>query len=56
VFVAAFAAIFGLYSIGGSWFGPVKVEAEISQNPRSLPLFVWRRLYRLASTRFKLES
>ena len=41
VFAAVFAAIFVLYSIGRSWFGPVKVEAEISQTPRS------RRLYAL---------
>jgi NitT/TauT family transport system permease protein len=47
VFVAVFAAIFGLYSIGRSWFGPVKVEAEISQNPRSLPLYALYSLVRI---------
>jgi NitT/TauT family transport system permease protein len=47
VFVAVFAAIFGLYSIGRSWFGPVKVAAEISQNPRSLPLYALYSLVRI---------
>ncbi len=47
VFVAVFAAIFGLYSIGRSWFGPVKVESEISQNPRSLPLYALYSLVRI---------
>ncbi len=47
VFAAVFAAIFGLYSIGRSWFGPVKVEAEISQNPRSLPLYALYSLVRI---------
>ena len=36
VFVTVFGAVFGLYSIGRSWLGPVRVEAEISQDPRSL--------------------
>jgi NitT/TauT family transport system permease protein len=47
VFVAVFTAVFGLYSIGRSWFGPVKVEAEISQNPRSLPLYALYSLVRI---------
>jgi NitT/TauT family transport system permease protein len=47
VFAAVFAAIFGLYSIGRSWLGPVKVEAEISQNPRSLPLYALYSLVRI---------
>jgi len=47
VFVAVFAAIFGLYSIGRSWLGPVKVEAEISQNPRSLPVYALYSLVRI---------
>ena len=47
VFVAVFAAVFGLYSIGRSWFGPVKVESEISQNPRSLPLYALYSLVRI---------
>ena len=36
VFIAVFGVIFGLYSIGRSWLGPVRVESEISQDPRSL--------------------
>jgi len=42
-----FAIIFGVYSIGRSWLGPVKVEAEISQNPRSLPLYAMYSLFRI---------
>jgi NitT/TauT family transport system permease protein len=47
VFIAVFAVIFGVYSIGRSWLGPVKVEAEISQNPRSLPLYALYSLVRI---------
>jgi NitT/TauT family transport system permease protein len=47
VFVAVFAVIFGVYSIGRSWLGPVRVESEISQNPRSLPLYAMYSLVRI---------
>ena len=47
VFVSVFAVIFGVYSIGRSWLGPVKVEAEISQNPASLPLYAIYSLVRI---------
>jgi NitT/TauT family transport system permease protein len=47
LFVAVFAAIFGLYSIGRSWLGPVRVAAEISQNPRSLPAYAMYSLVRI---------
>jgi NitT/TauT family transport system permease protein len=47
VFAAVFAAIFGLFSIGRSWFGPVRVAAAISQNPRSLPLYALYSLVRI---------
>ena len=47
VFVAVFAVIFGVYSIGRSWLGPVKVEAEISQDPKSLPLYATYSLVRI---------
>jgi NitT/TauT family transport system permease protein len=47
VFIAVFAVIFGVYSIGRSWLGPVKVESEISQNPRSLPLYALYSLVRI---------
>ncbi len=47
VFASVFAVIFGLYSIGRSWLGPVKVAAEISQDPRSLPLYAMYSLVRI---------
>jgi NitT/TauT family transport system permease protein len=47
VFVAVFAVIYGVYSIGRSWLGPVKVESEISQNPQSLPLYALYSLVRI---------
>ena len=47
VFLAVFAVIFGVYSIGRSWLGPVKVAAEISQDPRSLPLYATYSLVRI---------
>jgi NitT/TauT family transport system permease protein len=47
VFVAVFAVIFGVYSIGRSWLGPVRAEAEISQNPWSLPLYALYSLVRI---------
>src|SRR5208282_3282769 len=47
MFVSVFAAIYGVYSIGRSWLGPVRVEAEISQNPRSLPLYALYSLVRI---------
>ena len=47
VFLAVCAVIFGVYSIGRSWLGPVRVEAQISQNPRSLPLYALYSLVRI---------
>lgn len=47
LFVAICAAIFGLYSIGRSWLGPVHAESEISQKPRSLPLYALYSLVRI---------
>jgi len=47
VFIAVFAVIFGVYSIGRSWLGPVRVEAEISQDPKSLPLYATYSLVRI---------
>jgi NitT/TauT family transport system permease protein len=46
-FFFVFGVIFGIYSIGRSWLGPVKVEAEISQNPGSLPLYAMYSLVRI---------
>jgi NitT/TauT family transport system permease protein len=47
VFVSVFAVIYGVYSIGRSWLGPVRVESEISQDPRSLPLYALFSLVRI---------
>jgi NitT/TauT family transport system permease protein len=47
VFASVFVVIFGVYSIGRSWLGPVRVESEISQNPRSLPLYAMYSLVRI---------
>jgi NitT/TauT family transport system permease protein len=47
VFVAVFALIFGIYSIGRSWMGPVRAEQEISQSPSSLPLYALYSLVRI---------
>jgi len=47
VFLAVCAVIFGVYSIGRSWLGPVRVEAQISQSPRSLPLYALYSLVRI---------
>ena len=47
VFLSVFAVIFGVYSIGRSWLGPVHVETQISQDPRSLPLYALYSLVRI---------
>jgi NitT/TauT family transport system permease protein len=47
VFIAVFGVVFGVYSIGRSWLGPVRVEAEISQDPRSLWLYALYSLVRI---------
>ena len=47
VFISVFAVIFGIYSIGRSWLGPVRVETEISQDPASLPLYALYSLVRI---------
>jgi NitT/TauT family transport system permease protein len=47
VFMAVFGVIFGVYSIGRSWLGPVRVEAEISQDPRSLWAYALYSLVRI---------
>src|SRR5438094_351512 len=48
VFLFVFAAIFGVYAIGRSWLGPVHAHAEISQNPRDLPLYALYSLVRIS--------
>jgi NitT/TauT family transport system permease protein len=47
IFLFIFAAIYGVYAIGRSWLGPVTAQAEISQDPRILPLYALYSLVRL---------
>jgi len=47
VFIAVFGVIFAVYSIGRSWLGPVKMSAEISQDPRSLWAYALYSLVRI---------
>jgi NitT/TauT family transport system permease protein len=47
VFLFVFAAIFGVYAIGRSWLGPAHPQAQISQNPRDLPLYALYSLVRI---------
>jgi NitT/TauT family transport system permease protein len=47
VFLFIFAAIYGVYAIGRSWLGPVSAQAEISQDPRILPLYALYSLVRI---------
>jgi NitT/TauT family transport system permease protein len=47
VFASVFAVIYGVYSIGHSWLGPVRAAAQISQDPRSLPLYALYSLVRI---------
>src|SRR5215470_5858343 len=47
VFLFVFAAIFGIYAIGRTWFGPAHPQAQISQNPRDLPLYAFYSLVRI---------
>jgi NitT/TauT family transport system permease protein len=47
VFLFVFAAIYGVYAIGRSWLGPVQPQAQISQNPRILPLYALYSLVRI---------
>jgi NitT/TauT family transport system permease protein len=48
VFLFVCAAIFGVYAIGRSWLGPVRSHAEISQDPRDLPLYALYSLVRIS--------
>ena len=48
VFLCVFAAIYGVYSIGHTWLGPVPAQVEISQSPRALPLYAFYSLVRLS--------
>jgi len=48
VFLFVFAAIYGVYAIGHTWLGPVPAQVEISQSPRSLPLYAFYSLVRIS--------
>ncbi len=48
VFLFVFAAIYGVYAIGHIWFAPAAPQAQISQNPRMLPLYAFYSLVRIA--------
>jgi len=47
VFLFVFATIFGVYAIGRTWLGPAHPQAQISQNPRDLPLYALYSLVRM---------
>ena len=47
VFLCIFAAIYGIYAIGRSWLGPALPQAQISQDPRSLPLYALYSITRI---------
>lgn len=47
VFLFVCSAVFGIYTIGRTWFGPTHAEAHISQNPRDLPLYAFYSLVRI---------
>jgi NitT/TauT family transport system permease protein len=49
VFLFVFAAIFGIYTIGRTWLGPVHPQGRISQNPRDLPLYALYSLVRIGA-------
>ncbi|HEX4542627.1 MAG TPA: hypothetical protein VH114_05625, partial [Candidatus Acidoferrum sp.] len=48
VFLFILAGIFGIYAIGRAWLGPVHPQAQISQNPRDLPLYALYSLVRIS--------
>jgi len=47
VFLFILAAIYGVYAVGRSWLGPVQPQANISQDPRILPLYALYSLVRI---------
>jgi NitT/TauT family transport system permease protein len=48
VFLFVFAAIYGVYAIGRSWLGPAAPQPQISQSPRTLPLYALYSLVRIS--------
>jgi NitT/TauT family transport system permease protein len=49
VFLFVIAAIFGIYAIGRAWLGPARLQVQISQNPRDLPLYALYSLVRIGA-------
>ncbi len=49
LFVAVFAAVYGIYALGRTWLGPVGSAREISQSPRMLPLYAFYSLARISA-------
>ncbi|HVS75252.1 MAG TPA: ABC transporter permease subunit [Candidatus Acidoferrales bacterium] len=49
VFLAVFAAVYGIYAIGRAWLGPIAPAARISLSPRALPLYAFYSLVRIAA-------
>jgi NitT/TauT family transport system permease protein len=47
IFLFVFAAIYGIYAVGHTWLGPAHPQAQISQNPRDLPLYAFYSLFRI---------
>jgi NitT/TauT family transport system permease protein len=47
VFIFVFATIYGVYAVGRSWLAPAMPQAQISQNPRDLPLYALYSLVRI---------
>ena len=47
VFLFVFATGFGIYAIGRTRLGPAHPQAQISQNPRDLPLYAFYSLVRM---------
>lgn len=47
-FLFVMASIYGVYAIGRIWLAPVTTQTVISQSPRSLPLYAFYSLVRLA--------
>jgi NitT/TauT family transport system permease protein len=48
VFLFVLAGIYGIYSVGRSWLGPVPARVVISQSPRALPLYAFYSLVRIS--------
>ncbi len=52
IFLFIFAAVYGMYAIGRSWLAPVTQQAQISQDPRVLPLYALYSVVRISIAYF----